>query len=594
MTKKSELYHTRTKVTIEANGSELELYSYQLKNLSINYSINDTPYCSITLMNSRRSVDFSSVQDLYPSNEVKIYAENDFVERSLIFEGVVSKYGTQSKGRKFMTVIEVLHPVFRLKRRVINRLFALSLPEVVDKIFSDYGLTVDNQMDIEEEESDSRITQYQQNDFEFVLSKIKQAGCMFCPSAEELSVKDVLGDGTPVMEINPIRTTRFNVFMDIEDLHDIANISTYNVEDMIIEQESSESVSFEAGDTSVDAATVSGALDIGAQEVISFGQENTAIRKKWLTHKIQESKLGKVKGGITIEGTVDVKPGDFVTIVEAGSILEGDAFVYGVEQHLENDNWKTTLLLGVSSDEEQASQQPTLDTNFAITGLQHGIVKQVQDSGDQHATDQYLVQVELPLLMQTDLSNDVEPLVWARLATFYAGESHGTLWLPELEDEVVVGFLGGHPDNPVILGSIFKNSDEHPHIGTEGYKSIVTKSNLELAFDDENELIHMHSESTHVTLDQANGILHLKVTDGDTVLTECILDKENNININSPDGEVNINADKINLTAASEMKLESASSLSVDGQEVTLASQAKMGVEAGTMLELKGSQVFIN
>ncbi|NME70271.1 phage baseplate assembly protein V [Flammeovirga aprica] len=593
MTKKNELYNTRTEVRIEANGSELELYAYQLKGLSINYSVNDIPYCSITLMNARRSTDFSSLSELYPSSEVKIYAKNEYVDEVLLFEGVVSKYGTQSKGRRFMSVIEVLHPVFRLKRRVINRLFALSLPEVVDKIFSDYELTVSNQMDIEEEESESRITQYQQNDFDFVLSKIKQAGCMFCPSAEELSVKDVLEDGTPKMEIDPIKTTRFNVFMDIEDLHDIANINTYNVEDMAVEQESSESVSFEAGDASVDSATVSGALDIGPQEIISFGQENTAIRKKWLTNKIQESKLGKVKGGITIEGTNDVMPGDFITIVEAGSILEGDAFVYGVEQHLESDNWKTTLLLGLPK-EENKPQATAGDTNFAITGLQHGIVKKVQSSDDQHATDQYLVQVELPLLMQTDMSNDVEPLVWARLASFYAGEAHGTLWLPELEDEVVVGFLGGHPDNPIILGSIFKNSDEHPHVGTEGYKSIVTKSNLQLAFDDENELIHLHSESAHVTLDEANGILHLKVTDGDTVLTECILDKENNININSPDGEVNINADKISLTAASEMKLESASSLSIDGQEVTVAAAAKLGAEAGTMLELKGTQVFIN
>ncbi|ANQ52266.1 hypothetical protein MY04_4931 [Flammeovirga sp. MY04] len=593
MTKINQLYSTRTAISVEANGKALDIKPYQVKDMNINYSVNDVPYCSLTLINANHDLEFSSIQDLYPSNEIKIYAENDVVEKVLLFEGIISKYGTQSKGRNFVTIIEILHPVFRLKRRAVNRLFALSLPEVVDKIFSDYELQVENQMDIEEEDSESRISQYQQNDFDFVVSKLRQAGCLLCYSPESITVKDVLLENPPKMKITPINSTRFNVFMDIEDLHDIANINTYNVEDMAIEQESSESVSFEAGDTSVDAATVSGALDLGATEIISFGQENTAIRKKWLTHKILESKLAKVKGGVTIEGTVDVNPGDFIEIIEAGSILEGEAFVYGVEHFMDQDNWKTTLLLGLPK--MPASTNTTAeDTNFGIMGLQHGIVKKVQNSGDQHATDQYLVQVELPLLMQTDMANDVEPLVWARLASFYAGEAHGTLWLPELEDEVVVGFLGGHPDNPVILGSIFKNSDEHPHIGTESYKSIVTKSNLELAFDDENELIHMHTESTHVILDEANGLLHLKVTDGDSVITECILDKDNNININSPDGEVNINADTINLTASSEINLEGTNGVAIDGKEINLKSSANMGVEAGNMLNLKGAQVNIN
>jgi type VI secretion system secreted protein VgrG len=43
---------------------------------------------------------------------------------------------------------------------------------------------------------------------------------------------------------------------------------------------------------------------------------------------------------------------------------------------------------------------------------------------------------------------------WLRLATGWAGNRYGTISLPRVGDEVVVVFLGGDPDKPLVIGSV--------------------------------------------------------------------------------------------------------------------------------------------
>jgi type VI secretion system secreted protein VgrG len=44
---------------------------------------------------------------------------------------------------------------------------------------------------------------------------------------------------------------------------------------------------------------------------------------------------------------------------------------------------------------------------------------------------------------------------WVRVASFWAGDSCGGIHLPRVGDEVLVDFLGGDPDKPVIVGNVY-------------------------------------------------------------------------------------------------------------------------------------------
>jgi uncharacterized protein involved in type VI secretion and phage assembly len=52
--------------------------------------------------------------------------------------------------------------------------------------------------------------------------------------------------------------------------------------------------------------------------------------------------------------------------------------------------------------------------------------------------------------------------VWARVAAALAGAGYGAWWIPNVDDEVVVGFLDGDERFPVVLGSLWNGSAEPP------------------------------------------------------------------------------------------------------------------------------------
>ncbi len=53
---------------------------------------------------------------------------------------------------------------------------------------------------------------------------------------------------------------------------------------------------------------------------------------------------------------------------------------------------------------------------------------------------------------------------WARLVTVGAGAKRGAVWLPEVDDEVLVGFEGGDARQPVVIGGLFGDKSTMPKI----------------------------------------------------------------------------------------------------------------------------------
>jgi hypothetical protein len=49
---------------------------------------------------------------------------------------------------------------------------------------------------------------------------------------------------------------------------------------------------------------------------------------------------------------------------------------------------------------------------------------------------------------------------WSRLQTFGGGVSYGSFFLPGVRDEVLVTFIGGDPDRPVLTGQLYNNPDD--------------------------------------------------------------------------------------------------------------------------------------
>lgn len=78
---------------------------------------------------------------------------------------------------------------------------------------------------------------------------------------------------------------------------------------------------------------------------------------------------------------------------------------------------------------------------------------------------------------------------WLRVATPLAGNGYGALFTPRAGHEVLVGFLNGDPDVPVIVGAIYNGKNAHPYMEAGTTRSGVTSKLTqalanELEFDD--------------------------------------------------------------------------------------------------------------
>lgn len=84
-------------------------------------------------------------------------------------------------------------------------------------------------------------------------------------------------------------------------------------------------------------------------------------------------------------------------------------------------------------------------------GMITGVVKSVDDPSKQGR-----IKVDLPTMPGRSRT------AWAPIASLMAGAGRGACFMPELEDEVVVAFLGEDPEQPVIIGFTWNGADAPP------------------------------------------------------------------------------------------------------------------------------------
>lgn len=137
-----------------------------------------------------------------------------------------------------------------------------------------------------------------------------------------------------------------------------------------------------------------------------------------------------------------------------------------------------------------------------IAGLQ--TAKVVGEKNEEISTDLYgRVRVQFPWDREGKFDDRSSCLI--RVAQAWAGSGWGMQYVPRIGDEVVVSFLEGDPDKPLITGSVYngKNSPPFDLPGQKETSGVKTKSTKnggkgynELSFDDTKgrELITLHAE----------------------------------------------------------------------------------------------------
>lgn len=204
---------------------------------------------------------------------------------------------------------------------------------------------------------------------------------------------------------------------------------------------------------------------------------------------------------------------------------------------------------------------------------------------------------------------------WLPVMQPYCGNGFGHFFLPEVNSQVVLGFLGGDTNCPIVLGCLWNDTDVLPQetanennslkkIQTKGGNRIEldetegkeqigihTKGGISLLLQDEKQLAVMQDDKqkTMLQLDMQNGEITL-LADKKLTLSvggEAVMVMEGS------QKKLTISANKIQMEGKQSMDLKS-QSIKINGNMTELKAQGSMKVNCSGMLELKGSMTKIN
>ena len=134
----------------------------------------------------------------------------------------------------------------------------------------------------------------------------------------------------------------------------------------------------------------------------------------------------------------------------------------------------------------------------------------VGPAGEEIWTDEF-GRVKLEFHWDRKSPGDETSSCWVRVAQLWAGTNFGGIHIPRIDQEVIVEFLEGDPDRPIVTGRVY-NADNMPpyelptNQTQSGIKSRSTKGGVpsnfnELRFEDKigQEELFIHAEKTQTT-----------------------------------------------------------------------------------------------
>lgn len=324
----------------------------------------------------------------------------------------------------------------------------------------------------------------------------------------------------------------------------------------------------------LDGATLAGVLALELNRLQVALPLEAAVLTQWARALQAKATLARVRGQARFQGSAAVRVGGLIELAGVGRRFSGTAFVTGLMHEIADGDWVTQARFGLAP--QWITEQPDVLAPYAgglapgVRGLQVGkVMKLDADPGAEHR-----VQVSTPVpAPETDG-------VWARLLGSYASGGFGAFFVPEVGDEVVLGFFDGDPAHPVILGSLYSSSRPPPYELAAGNdtKAIVTRCRSKIEFDEADKVITVVTPANNrlVLDDKDKSILVMDETGNQVRLTTS------GIEISSPKD--------IRITAQGSITMQAKQAVTVKSETADLkASGLNVACEAQVGFSAKGT-----
>lgn len=469
-----------------------------------------------------------------------------------------------------------------------NRIFEKQKDsDIINEVLKDYG-----SVDVDATQyQHPTLVQYYCSDWDFALSRADACGLFVFADGSKIKVKKPEVSGSPVLTVTyGVNITSFDLELTADD-----QFTQYEAVSWSPKEQKAVKVSASSPSLNKQGDLQPKNLASGDSMLLQTDAptEEKAL-KQWADGMALKAGLARYQGTVSFYGSAKVKPGKLIELKGLGKRFNGNLFVGSVTHTIADNEWVTEAGAGVPAinitDEPDVVSPPASGFLPGLQGLHAAVVKKLDGDPQQ----EYRIQVELPWL------EGKSKLLWARLATMYATNGMGAYFLPEVNDEVLVGFMNADPTHPVILGSLYgaKHKPPFEYEAKNNTKAIVTREQLRIKFDEEKKVITIATPSKNT----------LEINDDGKSIT--LTDQHKN--------EIKMDSGGISLTSAKDITLKAKGGITMDAtskisatakQDVSLEGtdvkvQAKMGatikgnltaeLSSSGQTTIKGMTVMIN
>ncbi len=545
--------------------------TWSVAEIRVQRQINRITQAKVFLLDGNISTEtflMSESHTFVPGNKIEIQLGYHDKDQS-IFKGVIAKHGLKvHKAQAYLVVACVDQAIKMTIGRKSSFFVKKTDSAIIEELIQASHLSAEVESTSVEHKT---VIRYYASDWDFMLARAEAAGKVVLVEDGKIIVRAPNFAHDSEVDVCYGQSLRaFDAQIDAATQFPSVSCSSWDFsQQKLITEYSTEPAASPSGNLS--GHSLSGALGQTAFTLQTAAPLSEVELKTWANAQLLKLRLSSLRGTASLHGNAKLLPGRTLTMSGLGARFNGKAFISSVSHHIKDGEWHSEVGLGLSPrwfTEEQPDIEapPAAGLVPGIHGLLSGKVKQI----DQDPDGQTRVLVNVPLIEPNGSG------VWARLASGYATDNAGIFFMPELEDEVILGFLNNDPAFPIILGSLYSSTRTPPYTPDQKntHKAIVTKAQIKITIDDQKKQIQISTPGGHVlTLNDEDQTVSLSDSNKNHLKMSS-----SGITLQSP-ANIMLKADgKIDIQAQSNITLKS--SMQVNAEAPNINAKASMALSA--------------
>jgi type VI secretion system secreted protein VgrG len=463
----------------------------------------------VDLLSEKRDIAFA---DVVGKNVTIRVALSDNSER--FFNGFVSRFSLSGADAKFTRYhMEVVPWLWFLTRSANCKIFQnKSIPDIIEQVFSDAGFDDFRKSLTGTYHPREYCVQYRETDLNFVSRLMEACGIFYYFEHDNGKHTLVLADSASAIESCPGQVTAHYDVVTGADVHADDVVTGLQVgQEVRTNKYSLTDYNFETPSTNL-LSTIDSPGATNPYEVYDY--------PGIYLNKSQGDVLSRIRMEEEEAGQKVIAGSSFCRAFTSG-------YKFALRDHDRDDMNDTYLLTEVQHVASVGKSYTTGDTGSGasysntftcipastpfrparitprpfVQGPQTALV--VGKSGEEIWVDKY-GRIKVQFYWDREGAKDENSSCWIRVSQPWAGKNWGTMWIPRIGQEVIVSFLEGDPDRPIITGRVY-NAEQMPAYTLPDeqtksyYKSLSSKGGggfNEFRFEDKKgeEQIFIHAE----------------------------------------------------------------------------------------------------